>query len=759
LDSYMSESRRFARFTTAMSSPHVLPVVLYLLLTIVFTYPLILHMNSASLGRSDALLQMWAIWWRKYTLVHGLDYHMLTLSQMPFATDNVKWFFRPIYTTTSALVAIPFGEIVAFNLSILFGIALSGILAYVLAYRFTRDRIASFMGGAVFAFSPFAWLHTQHGGFSQKWVLPLFVLLLLLARKRRTWWAAGLLGVSFVLAFDMHGYYGYFATLTAITFALVEIVVELRKGGWRVALDFKRWGLYGLAVLTAMILYSPILVPIVTAYREGPSNSLRPDITLERDRHWFFYMSSRPWLFFTPPRDHPVLGSLAEATHDYYMTLPGDADMQSPAISESFPLLSNNWFWHASLFDETYLGYIAVALCLYGLILLLWRRQRNFPPEETTDPEPALLRTFLPVMLLVALLFSLPPYLPIGALLNLQYPTLHNLMLPTPSWITMQATSALRGPGFLIVLITLLLGVLVSIAICDLKARLANPAIRSTVLGILMAGLTFEYAHPLRIEPIDVPEEFRWLADQPHNTLVAVFPYGERRTGFYQIFHERPVIDSPREDPLKDNIYYIEQAVVGSLDHSDIAAKLAALGVKYVINTDDPVDTPPDGLTLVFSTETAQVYAVEADPAALVVLDTLRDGLWQSPASWQWETEEVRLYIWNPLNRAVDVDITLSVERDVEEAKLAANLQLSEVPSTIVWSGVEIPNPLKARRYREESIYAMRDAAGFWTFQDLSIKRGETVMGLRWRISSGDTVPRITGIEFEVQNKAANSDN
>jgi hypothetical protein len=671
----LSLRERVAPLAGLLHHTHALPIALFIVLTIVFTYPLVLNLSGSVLAWADVRKRVWAIWYRKCTLLHGLPYDRLWLSQAPFTTDNIKWFFRPGYTLVCALIAIPLGEITAYNLSILVGIALSGIVTYFLVVRLSGSRLAGFISGAIYAFAPFSWQHARlHGGLTQKWVLPLLILALFTLRGKQRIGAAILLGIAFVVAADVHGYYAFFALIIALMFALVEAVVVWRSSGWRAVFDLKRLRWYALAAFVAAIVYSPVLIPALdTYYGGGVESPLRSPIALERADRWFYWMSSRPWTFLIPPEYHPIFGQWSQ---NFYTNL---------SASDNQP----GWFWGSSLTTDMYLGYAALLLALYAI--LTGTRLRCMDSESGSSL-PRMHWVFFVTLLIISFFFSFPPYFPIGALIQPhEGSALHDLEIPMPSLLTQRYFPPLRGPAFFV---ALMLVPLAGLAVRDIANRVSAPTARRGFVAVVVAMLALEYVHPPTIETQIAPEEFVWLGNQPDGTLVAVMPYGLAGDAFYQISHEQPTLGRMSEDPLEDNLFFIEEGVFRSLKVDDYAPKLAAMGVEYVIDRDEkPITKALSGLTEIMTTETAQVYEVEADPAPLIILHTLEFGFWRSDAEWIWSGEQFSFYVWETLNdfQSVEIEDIADAEPDVT---LEAIRTLTPVPAQVIWSGVPTRSPV-----------------------------------------------------------------
>jgi hypothetical protein len=164
-----------SKFSRFLSQHHVwTSVVAYALLAIVFTYPLITRFSSViPQGGRDSYLVMGQIEIRSEVIANqGWVEGMKTIFQngdfgsyLPYIVANQ--FARNKFVTNNLL----------FLLSFIF----SGLGAYLLALHLTRNKLASFLAGIVFAFSPFhAYQATAiHLGMRHQELIPFFVLFLM----------------------------------------------------------------------------------------------------------------------------------------------------------------------------------------------------------------------------------------------------------------------------------------------------------------------------------------------------------------------------------------------------------------------------------------------------------------------------------------------------------------------------------------------------------------------------------------------------
>lgn len=158
----------------------------YVILTMLFTYPLITHFSSAVPGDGeDNPMFLWNLWWIKYALIN--------LKTNPLYTNYI---FYPkgvgltmhTFTFLNGLISIPFqliwGLIIANNIIIVLSFVLSAFGAYLLINYLIKDGLISFIGGIIFAFCPYKFAHLlgHYNLITTQWI-PLYILFLIRMTK------------------------------------------------------------------------------------------------------------------------------------------------------------------------------------------------------------------------------------------------------------------------------------------------------------------------------------------------------------------------------------------------------------------------------------------------------------------------------------------------------------------------------------------------------------------------------------------------
>lgn len=152
---------------------HVIALLGYLALTLLMTYPLVREFTRAIPGDGfDGWQNVWNLWWvKRALLVEGSSPYFTSFVDYPV---GVYLYFHTL-NIFNGLTFLPFtlngGPLLAYNVAVIFSFVVGGYGTYLLALYVLRAtsqrsqhwsrgaRLAAFLGGVVFAFSPY---HTAH---------------------------------------------------------------------------------------------------------------------------------------------------------------------------------------------------------------------------------------------------------------------------------------------------------------------------------------------------------------------------------------------------------------------------------------------------------------------------------------------------------------------------------------------------------------------------------------------------------------------
>jgi hypothetical protein len=309
----------------------------YLILTILMTWPIVLHLAEAIPGDGfDGWQNYWNLWWVKQALlVDGTQPYFTTYLDAPGGTSllfHTLNLFNGLWTLPIQLNS---GLALAYNAVVFLSFVFAGYGAYLLSLftlsRFIPTgrglRLAAFVGGLVFTMSPFHMAHLlgHMQVFSMIWP-PFYALWLLrtldpwsqaLEPPARQWRNAALSSLFLILASLVALYH----TLYLLIFTgLVLLWTMWRK--WRLASRTRsnlrrrltvilRPLLVVLALgLGFVIVLSPVFIPMIRAASRRPDleTGLLQNITLSADL----------LAFITPSEMHPLWGEWARSMADNF---------------------------------------------------------------------------------------------------------------------------------------------------------------------------------------------------------------------------------------------------------------------------------------------------------------------------------------------------------------------------------------------------------------------------------------------------------
>jgi hypothetical protein len=241
---------------------HVAVGLFFAILTVLMTWPLAAHFDSAVLGppQDNYYYLSWFAHFR-HTLLdlrapstfapdvfypYGHDY----------ATSETTW--------ANLLLVLPVllwkGEIVAYNAAVWLSFFLSGLAMYGLLYNLTRNRLAALVSGAVYAFSPYRMAHLGGGQLpllGTQW-LPLCLLCIERALRDKRWRYGLGAGFFYALTALSSWYYAFMAAL------LLPVYVLVRARPWKEYLRERQiWGAIAAFALVSVVMVGPAIWPTI----------------------------------------------------------------------------------------------------------------------------------------------------------------------------------------------------------------------------------------------------------------------------------------------------------------------------------------------------------------------------------------------------------------------------------------------------------------------------------------------------------------
>jgi hypothetical protein len=501
--------------------------------------------------------------------------------QAPFGFDIPNHALQPM----NRLAALLFGGfdqgLGANNAQIFSSFVLAGCTMYLFARYLTESPFAAAIAGFAFTFSPFHLsIAMQYDALASIQWIPLYLLALLVLLQRRETRHAVWTGAAFALVAATSYYYAWFLgwfTLIVVAAFAVWLAVDTRRREGRVrrthARRFLRLGLARGAVAggVALVLLVPLLLPSARSAAEAGSEAIEHPI-VEGIRY-----SARPWMFFVPPHDNPLVG-----------------DRVQPWVL--------NHLYDSPVYEQSlYLGYTLLALAVFGL----WRRH-----GVAAGRREVFARGFLVTGAFAGGLIMMGPYLPLDTaywrLWSQPDATRH---LPSLGWLMFELAPVFRFFARAQVLVTACLAALAAIGFARLEPRLGRSLVwrfAATALVLGLVWLEFTNAPPRIWYSDSAPPWVAAVEELPRDSTIAQYPAAPAfspRSMYYMFWQSkhRRRITQPAVDPPAQAL----AATIASPDDPNTGKALHEAGIDYaVMHTRLPPSTtfpyqpalPPDAI-------------------------------------------------------------------------------------------------------------------------------------------------------------------
>ncbi len=392
-------------------SAYILPLSGYLALSLIVMAPVLPVFTAALPGgpiaNVDGWQNVWNLWWVHRAVTTATNPFFTPLLFYPQGVDLTL----QTLNISNGILFLPItalaGPIAAYNAAVITALTLSGIGGYALALRVSGDRLAAFVGGAAFTFSPFHLTKVWDGQLeliALQWVA-LYAFFLLRAVEEAQRRDALIAGVFLALIGYTSWYYLFFFSVYSLLFAAIWLAR---------APDEQRWVLVRRLALVAgsggVLLAPLILAAGRTARSMAGAGGMRFDPTNPLDL--ILIHSANLYDMILPNGLHPLWGSAAET-------------------------LVRTWHPYIGAWNIAP-GYVALALSIVALIMArreAWRWA---------------------VIGLIAVVLSLGPIVQIGTMRT-------SIPLPYQMILAIPGLELARRPSHFIVITTLMLAPLVAL--------------------------------------------------------------------------------------------------------------------------------------------------------------------------------------------------------------------------------------------------------------------------------------------------------
>ncbi len=530
---------------------HWLALLLYLLLAVGLTWPVVLNLDTHVPGSDtwafDEYTFVWNMWWFRHALVDlGQNPLVSTYTFYPLGISLAFY----TYNLFNAVVSLPFQSFLPLpaisNLLFLGATALSGYGAFLLAEYLLRSDgretarirqrasrvipLAAFVAGVVFAFGSYRFVYAAIGHYD-KWStlwLPLYALYLIKTLQESRWRHAVLAGVFLALALLCEMVFGVF--LAMLTLIVLWFAWRDRRRAVQRGPRWLLWGQLGLIAVVAGVLYAPVLVQILREMSAGYGAAGWGDATK---------LSADLVGLVTPTALHPL-------------GLGGEWETVLRQVREGTARFRD--------VNTLFLGWTTLLLAVVGA--LAFRRR---------------LRAWIVAFVTFAVL-SLGPLLQINGRMLFDFDGLEtSIPLPFILFHYVPVVQANRAPNRFSVVVMLALAVLAGYGACWMLRRLRRPALYTVGLVLVTLVLFEHLSAPLPLTDARIPAIYQAVAEEPGDFAILQLPMGWRnsygvlgaentRTQYYQTYHQKRLLSGniSRNPPFKLD-YFERQPILESL--------------------------------------------------------------------------------------------------------------------------------------------------------------------------------------------------
>lgn len=508
--------------------------IFFLILTVIFTYPLMSRFTGYIPGftsTDEPYAALWYFHWLKHAVTEGISAFRVDAISAPFVMT-----IEPGYVFWNQLnkwLAYLTGPVFTYNLQVVLSFILSGVFTYFLGRFFIKGNAAALVAAVIFAFSPYHAVRSwQHLGLSFIQWIPLYILSLFFLQKNKTVKYAFFSALCFVLVMAFDLYYAYFMFIVAILFIAFDYfyyrnfrdnfkLVKLIFVSFFLALIIESFDLYQIAKFMFGAQKSHIA--------HGVYGYVRPFEDL-------FAQSARPLSYLLPATTHPIFGKFTE-------NFIGTA------------------LYGGSFTEHTlYLGWAPLVL---AFIAFRRRRKDNFYVG------------FFIFLAFAAWIFSQPPWW-----------NIFGFKLYMPSFFMYKIAPMFRAYCRFGIVAMLAVAILAGMGLEFILGRLKTQKAKFTAAVLFCVLVLFEFWNYPPYKVIDVsrvPEVYYWLKEQPGDFTVAEYPLDVNGANemykFYQTAHGKKIINGTTPGTYANKV----AKEIMKLSAPKTTGALKWMGVRFVL--------------------------------------------------------------------------------------------------------------------------------------------------------------------------------
>ena len=469
-------------------------LVLYSILSILFTYPVAFSINKIP-GKGDVFWFLWDFWsFKKAALNLSNPYYTTDI----FYPTGVSLAFSDV-SPFNAIISIPlqqlFGLIAAYNMIWILTFILSGFSAYLLVKYLINDTKAAILSGIIFMFSPYHFAHAlgHMNLITTEW-MPLYILFLIKMTREDKKTNAIFAAIFLVLTAMSSNYYLVFMFIFTLLYLIYYWLVDRSL----ISKDFMKR--FSIMTASFLVCFSPFLYIMLKEMLLSKSNYMY--------QGGFEEFSADLMAFFTPTIFHPVF-----------------KDLVSPI---------NSQFTGGGIEFTVFAGYTVLLLS----VIAIWK-------IKTKEIK------FLALSTIIFFILCLGPYLTINGVADFSFSG-YNFKIPLPYVILMHIPvfSIARAPSRWDVLVMLSLAILAGYGLnyifCKVRNRHLLKSDKENIIFIIISCLIlFEFsAVPFPMSSAEVPAFYKQLALETDDYAILEVPgFAAADYMYFQTIHGKKLVN------------------------------------------------------------------------------------------------------------------------------------------------------------------------------------------------------------------------
>ncbi len=238
--------------------------LLFLALTLLLTYPLVLDLDHGVRDPGDPLLNSWILA-SNVRKIASLDWRGFFDANIFYPYQRTLAYSELLFT--QSLFAFPVlrisgNPILAYNIVFLLAFITSGFGMYLLAWSLTKNTAAGVVAGIIYAFSPFMFAHLSHLQILTAGGIPLAFLFLSRFFSSNSYRDLFLFTLFYILQVLANGYYALYLTLFAGMFLIYRGIAQRKYS------DKSFWLKLGILILLTLIVTGPFFYQYLRVRQE-----------------------------------------------------------------------------------------------------------------------------------------------------------------------------------------------------------------------------------------------------------------------------------------------------------------------------------------------------------------------------------------------------------------------------------------------------------------------------------------------------------